>query len=72
MKVYNTSDFHLVGVGGLAVILGVLYNSDIMQSFDHDKSSSISELIKGKLREISKHYADILKEQQLLCLISYY
>ena len=72
MKVYNTSDFHLAGVGGLAVILGVLYNSDIMQSFDRDKSSSTSELIKGKLREISKNYTNILHEQKLLCLISYY
>ena len=30
-----------LGVGGLVAISGVLYISDIMQFFDHDKSSSI-------------------------------
>ena len=37
---------------GLAVTLEVLDISDITQSFDHDKSSSISQLIKGKSREL--------------------
>ena len=39
---------------GLAAIAGVLDNSDIMESLDHDKSSSILQLIKGKLRDHQK------------------
>ena len=41
-----------LSVGGLAAGLtgtsGVLYISNIIQFFDHDKSSSISQLIKSK------------------------
>ena len=33
---------------GLPAILGVIYISDIICSFDHDKSSSISQLINSK------------------------
>ena len=44
--------------------ISVLFNiSDIIQSFDHDKLSSISQLIK----ESSKINQIILMEQQLLC-----
>ena len=34
--------------------LNVLYISDIKQYFDHDKSSSISQLIQSKLRDLQK------------------
>ena len=40
-------------VTGFASISGV-FISDIMQFFDHNKSSSISQLIKGKSRYLQK------------------
>ena len=46
------------GTGGLASglrdIAGVIDTSDIIYSFDHDKSSSILQLIKGKSRNLHK------------------
>ena len=46
------------GLGGLALglarFLEVLYTSDIIHSFNHDKSSSISQLINGKSRYLQK------------------
>ena len=42
-----------------------------MQSFDHDKSSFILQLIKGESRNLQKVFS-ILMEEQLLCLIYYY
>ena len=39
---------------GLAATSGVLDLSDITQSFNHDESSSISQLIKGKSRHLQK------------------
>ena len=48
---------NLATVGGTEVELtataAVLDNPDIMQSFDYDKLSSISQLIKGKPRNYS-------------------
>ena len=41
-------------VFGLAATSGFLYISDIVHSFDHDKSSSISQLINGKSRNFHK------------------
>ena len=38
----------LVGLGGLAAITVVLNVSDIIRLFDHYKSSSISQSVKGK------------------------
>ena len=46
---------------GLATIAGVLNISGIMQFFEHDESSSILQLIKGKWR-ISKNYLKILMD----------
>ena len=40
--------------GRLAGTAGILDISDIIQHLDHDKSSSISQLIKGKLRDLQK------------------
>ena len=39
---------------GLAATSGVLDLSDIKQSFSHDESSSISQLIKGKSRDLQQ------------------
>ena len=39
---------------GVPAILGVIDISDIMQSFNHDKSSYISQLINGKSRDLRK------------------
>ena len=39
---------------GVPAILGVIDISDIMQSFDHDKSSYVSQLINGKSRDLQK------------------
>ena len=66
------------GTGGLALvlpaILGVIEISDIIHSFDHNKSNPISQLMTNP--EISKNYSNILMEQQLLMeqlhLIYYY
>ena len=46
--------FCLAGVGGLQDILGVIDISDITHYLDQDKSSSISQLINGKLRDLQK------------------
>ena len=48
------------------------YISDITQFFVNFKSSSISQLINVKSRDLHKSYSNILMEQQLLCLIYYY
>ena len=49
----------LTFIGGLpselAATSGVLDISDIRQSFNHDESSSISLLIKGKLRDLQNY-----------------
>ena len=45
------------------------YISDITQFFVNFKSSSISQLINVKSRDLHKSYSNILMEQQLLCLI---
>ena len=49
---------YLSGMGGLAFglpgILGVIDISDIIHSFDHEKSSSVSQLINGKSRDFTK------------------
>ena len=39
---------------GFAGTLGVIDISDIIHSFAHDKSSSISQLINGKSRDLQK------------------
>ena len=60
--IWNGDPVLLVGcarlVGGLldrlAVTSGVLDISDIMQPFDYEKSSIISQLIKGKLKDLEK------------------
>ena len=44
----------LVGLGGLAAITVVLNVSDIIRLFDHYKSSSISQSVKGKSRAPKK------------------
>ena len=55
---WNVAPVFFVGrtwsAAGLAGASGVLDISEIMQSFDHDKSSSISQLIKGKSRNLQK------------------
>ena len=56
---------------GLSGILEVFFVSDIMQTFDHVKSRSISQLIKVK-QEISRNYSNIIMKQQLLCLAYFY
>ena len=56
---------------GLSVILEVLFISDIIQTFDHVKSRSISQLIKEK-EEISRNYSNIIMKQQLLWLTYFY
>ena len=56
---------------GLADITGLTDISDIIHSFDYDKSSSVSPLINGKSRNLQK-LLNILIEQQLLCLMYYY
>ena len=62
----------IIGLGGLAFALagtsGVLYISDTMHSFDHGKSSSVSQLINDKSRN-SKNSSNTLTGQQLLCLL---
>ena len=61
--------------GGLAFgwldILSIIIVSDITHSFDHDISSSISQLIKINHKD-SKKYSNILMEQQILCLMYYH
>ena len=46
------------GTDGLALvlpaILGVIHISDVIHSFDHDRSNSISQLINDKLRNLKK------------------
>ena len=61
--VVDISDTARVGgmAAGLATIAGVLNISDIIQLFDHDESSSVLQLIKGKWR-ISKNYLSILMD----------
>ena len=61
--VVDISDTARVGgmAAGLATIAGVLNISDIIQFFDHDESSSVLQLIKGKWR-ISKNYLNILMD----------
>ena len=61
--VVDISDTARVGgmAAGLATIAGVLNISDIIQFFDHDESSSVLQLIKGKWR-ISKNYLSILMD----------
>ena len=44
----------LAGFGRWEAIAAVLDISDVMQFFDHDKSSSISQSVKGKSRELQK------------------
>ena len=44
----------MAGTGRFAGTVGVLDISDIIQYLDHDKSSSISQLIKGKSRDLQK------------------
>ena len=39
---------------GVPAILGVIDISNIMQSFDHDKSGHVSQLINGKSRDLQK------------------
>ena len=41
-------------VSGLAGIVSVIDNSNFIHSFDHDKSSSTSELINGKSKNLQK------------------
>ena len=63
------------GVGGLAaglaVIAGFLNISDTMESFDHNKSSSISKLIKSKLRDLQK-LLKYFNGKSTLCPMCYY
>ena len=67
------SDAAAAWTGGLAfgsaATAAVLDIWDIIQSSDPDKSSYISQLIKGKSRALRKLFK---YEQQLLCLIYYY
>ena len=74
---------YLSGMGGLAFglpgILGVIDISDIIHSFDHEKSSSVSQLINGKSRDFTKLFkyfnetktsaSNILAFSLLICLI---
>ena len=53
----------VAATGGFPAPAAVLDISDIIQHLNHDKSSSISQLIKGN-GEISKNYSNILMEQQ--------
>ena len=46
------------GLGGLACKLSLLYISDIIQFLDHKISSSTSQLIKGKSRNLQKLLMD--------------
>ena len=55
---------YLAGLGGLAVTSSVLDTSDVIDFFDQEKSSFISELIEGN-EEISINLLNILMEQQL-------
>ena len=61
--------------GGLAFgwldILSIIIVSDITHSFNHDMSSSISQLIKINHKD-SKKYSNILMERQILCLMYYH
>ena len=43
-----------MGTGGIAATAGVLDISDIIRYLEHDKLSSISQLIKGKSKDIQK------------------
>ena len=43
-----------VGALGLPDILGVIDISDIIHSFDYDKSVSVSQLINGKSKDLQK------------------
>ena len=54
---------------GLAGILGVINNPDIIHSFGHDKSSSITQLINGKSRDLQK-LLKYLNETISVCNIS--
>ena len=53
---------------GLAAFAGVLNILQITKSLEHSKLSSMSNLIKGKLRNL-QNYSNILMEQQFLPLI---
>ena len=44
----------VAGLGILATTTSVLDISNIMKSFDHDKLSSISQLLRGKLKNLPK------------------
>ena len=44
----------VAGLGILTTTTSVLDISDIMKSFDHDKLSSISQLLRGKLKNLPK------------------
>ena len=76
--IWNGDPVLLVGcarlVGGLldrlAVTSGVLDISDIMQSFDYEKYSIISQLIKGKLKDLEK-LLNYFIQTTLLCLMHY-
>ena len=63
--------FLLTACAGLGVAAGtaaVLDISYIKQFIHHDESSSTSQLIKGRSRDLQK-LLSYLKEEQLLCLI---
>ena len=44
----------MAGTGGLGDTAGVLDISDIINYLDHDKSRAISQLVKGKSRDLRK------------------
>ena len=50
-QIYSTS---CLSLGELRIVLDVLDVSHITQYLVHDKSSSISQLTKGKVRDIQK------------------
>ena len=61
----------LAGLGGLAGTAAILDVSDIIHSFDHEKSSSVSQLIEWKSRNLQK-LLKYFNGTKLLCLMYYY
>ena len=64
--------FSATGLGRLATTAAVLHISEIIHSFEYDESSSISQLIKGKSRNLQKLLKYFNGTTQALCLMYYY